>query len=208
METIETRCRGEGLEGAARAALSRPCQRDVRWKWKESWIDIKDNVQPRPIYQKFSSVRLATAGRVGGQWTHNQTECRPPLTNGSITKAVSHSFDWYPQVPPGGDLIFAAHKREKHTRRAELAVGQPATAVGAVSFIWQQQQQPDDDSRETVGHLQQRRLERNAEIESWRQTLLPATRENKWKFHLIQLFIVPRFHLPVRYTSESHLSPT
>ena len=53
METIETRCRGEGLEGAARAALSRPCQRDVRWKWKESWIDIKDNVQPRPIYQKF-----------------------------------------------------------------------------------------------------------------------------------------------------------
>ena len=98
-------------------------------------------------------------------------------------------------------------KRETHT---QSGAGRWATCNRrrGCSFIWQQQQQPDDDSRETVGHLQQRRLERNAEIESWRQTLLPATRENKWKFHLIQLFIVPRFHLPVRYTSESHLSPT
>jgi hypothetical protein len=105
---------------------------------------------------------------VSGQWTHNQTECPPPVTNGSITEAVSHSFDsrqLHKSHRVGLDQHLAGHKREKQT------------AFGAFSFIWQQQQQqPDDDSRETVGHLQQRPAGTKCRNFEPTTTLLPATR--------------------------------
>jgi hypothetical protein len=99
---------GEGLEGAARAALSRPCQLPSAlgpMKMKRKSIERQCPAASGFIYQNSARNVFLLFERqdVSGQWTHNQTECPPPVTNGSITEAVSHLIHvTATQVPPGG----------------------------------------------------------------------------------------------------------